>query len=780
MFQSRSKEEKKNEEEYDAHASYSSFQSIDENGEDEKKMRRKDSTSSQSDEKKRIEIIKKERKILEEERKKLEKERKSFEEEKKKFMENSLKEKKALEKQRKSLEEEKTKYSSEKEKKVDKAAKKAKHRSILGKKYDDVVVSAPKDFQHSVHVDKDYKWAGDDPKNNFEIQGELGKGAFGAVYKVRHIHTNYVLAAKVMDITEGTEEITKEIEILKTCRSPSIVSYFGTCQSVAEKQLWILMDFCGGGSIRTLIETLERTLTEDEMSFIIMNTLKGLVYLHSSQIIHRDVKAANILVTEEAGVKIADFGVSAQLQKNHKVKDTMGTPLWMAPEVILSKRYDNKCDIWGLGITAIEMADGFPPHYEMSTMRAMKMIPNWPSPTVKDPSQFSSEFNNFVAKCLEKEPSDRPSAVDLLMHPFVMRTYSKGPQVLRDSIAQMMTKRNDPEFIKSKMAEKSDSEEEVSGEEGEASKKSPERRFDLGESFGTCVVNDEVESKLDIPEALKLEDPEDDSKDSSSSSDGEKSEKEEEKISFDSAIVRAINGMNGNNNNNTANSMVTVSSRSTPRGGNSNRPGYAQSEGVFIAEFSAKLESMQKAILEETRAIIKAEFESLREELKKPPPSNTTSTSNASNTSKQRVARSSSLLPPSKQVEEKDAGQQPVKQSSHETLKPAVKKTEPTTTNRPTLKKENSVRTLGPSGNTSRSNSNESVKRENKTETKRDGTVSPPKVPEPTKPKISAAVKMTQQNLLAKASATNVKKAPLSPRSVRANSTSVLVQAKKA
>lgn len=207
---------------------------------------------------------------------------------------------------------------------------------------------------------------------------------------------------------------------------------------------------------------------------------------------------------------------------------------------------------------------------------------------------------------------------------------------------------------------------------------------------------------------------------------------------------------------------------------------------------------MQKAILEETKAIIQAEFQSLREELKRQPSSTSTSSSNPSNQSnqsKQRVVRSSSLLPPSKQPDETNS--LPVKQSSSETLKPAVKRTEATTANRPTLKKGDSNRTLAVPGNTSRSNSNgnffpilrfldsfcillDSVKRENKTETKRDGTVSPPKVPEGTRPKISPAVKMTQQSLLAKVSSPSIKKAPLSPRSVRANSSSVLLQAKKA
>jgi len=172
------------------------------------------------------------------------------------------------------------------------------------------------------------------------------------------------------------------------------------------------MDYCHLGSIRDLFEISGSSLSEPEIAFVSAQTLRGLTYLHTVKIIHRDVKAANILLTEEGQIKIADFGVSDVIGK---ANDTIGTPLWMAPEVINRAAYDARCDVWSLGITCIEMADGFPPLHHMKPKRAMVMVPIKPPPTVSEPSKWSKDFLDFLACCLIKDLETRPKSVDLMV-----------------------------------------------------------------------------------------------------------------------------------------------------------------------------------------------------------------------------------------------------------------------------------------------------------------------------------------------------------------------------
>jgi serine/threonine protein kinase len=179
--------------------------------------------------------------------------------------------------------------------------------------------------------------------------------------------------------------------------------------------------------------TCNSPLDEQQIKFVAFQTLKALIYLHSRDIIHRDVKAANILLNEGAQVKIADFGVSNRLQNLNRA-ETAGTPLWMSPEVIQKKAYDSKCDIWSLGITVLEMGDGAPPNAELPIFRTLRMVTNpaVPSPTFQEPEKWSAEINDFVFKCLEKDPSKRPSAAELLVHPFLKSV--PGPEVLREAM----------------------------------------------------------------------------------------------------------------------------------------------------------------------------------------------------------------------------------------------------------------------------------------------------------------------------------------------------------
>eukprot|EP01130_Rhizamoeba_saxonica_P010419 TRINITY_DN4265_c0_g2_i2.p1 TRINITY_DN4265_c0_g2~~TRINITY_DN4265_c0_g2_i2.p1 ORF type:complete len:366 (+),score=90.44 TRINITY_DN4265_c0_g2_i2:201-1298(+) len=189
----------------------------------------------------------------------------------------------------------------------------------------------------------------------------------------------------------------------------------------SDDALWIAMEYCGAGSISDLMTILQvESLPEDIIAVVMRDSLKGLRYLHSKKKIHRDIKSGNILMTESGQSKLADFGVSGQVKDFTKHHTVIGTPYWMAPEVI-QERYDHKADIWSLGITAIELAEGQPPYFTIHPMRAIFMIPTRPAPKLKDSNKWSPEFYNFVERCLVKDPTERPGTNRLLKHPFILR-----------------------------------------------------------------------------------------------------------------------------------------------------------------------------------------------------------------------------------------------------------------------------------------------------------------------------------------------------------------------
>eukprot|EP00698_Gefionella_okellyi_P000233 TRINITY_DN10198_c0_g1_i1.p1 TRINITY_DN10198_c0_g1~~TRINITY_DN10198_c0_g1_i1.p1 ORF type:complete len:450 (-),score=114.11 TRINITY_DN10198_c0_g1_i1:102-1451(-) len=260
----------------------------------------------------------------------------------------------------------------------------------------------------------------EDPTRLFELFELLGKGSFGSVYKARRIATGATVAVKLlpMDDDESIEDVRKEISILKDCNHPNVVKYFG-CY-VKDDKLWIAMEYCGGGSLSGACAALEGGLSEQHIAAIMREALKGLAYLHEHHKIHRDIKGANILLTETGEVKLADFGVSAQLANTMARRNTLvGTPFWMAPEVIQEKTYDGRADIWSLGITCIEAAEGLPPLSHIHPLRVLFMIPRDAPPTLTDQTLWSANFNSFVKDALQKDPRARPAAAVLLQHKFV-------------------------------------------------------------------------------------------------------------------------------------------------------------------------------------------------------------------------------------------------------------------------------------------------------------------------------------------------------------------------
>lgn len=211
----------------------------------------------------------------------------------------------------------------------------------------------------------------EDPSLKYELLNELGKGSYGAVYKARDLKTSELVAIKVISLSEGEEgyeDICGEIEMLQHCNHPNVVRYLGSYQ--AEEYLWIVMEYCGGGSVADLLLATEEPLEERQIAYICGEALKGLAYLHQIFKVHRDIKGGNILLTEQGEVKLGDFGVAAQLTRTLSKRNTsIGTPHWMAPEVIQGTRYDGKVDVWSLGISAIEMAEGLPPRYNVHPLR---------------------------------------------------------------------------------------------------------------------------------------------------------------------------------------------------------------------------------------------------------------------------------------------------------------------------------------------------------------------------------------------------------------------------
>ncbi|XP_067349011.1 mitogen-activated protein kinase kinase kinase kinase 4-like isoform X6 [Channa argus] len=322
-----------------------------------------------------------------------------------------------------------------------------------------------------------------DPAGIFELVEVVGNGTYGQVYKGRHVKTGQLAAIKVMDVTEDEEEEIKlEINMLKKySHHRNIATYYGAFIKKSppghDDQLWLVMEFCGAGSITDLVKnTKGNQLKEDWIAYISREILRGLAHLHAHHVIHRDIKGQNVLLTENAEVKLVDFGVSAQLDRTVGRRNTfIGTPYWMAPEVIACDEnpdatYDYRSDLWSCGITAIEMAEGAPPLCDMHPMRALFLIPRNPPPRLKS-KKWSKKFFSFIESCLVKNYTQRPPTEQLLKHPFI-RDQPNERQVriqLKDHIDRTKKKRGEKDETEYEYSGSEEEEEDPPEQEGEPS-----------------------------------------------------------------------------------------------------------------------------------------------------------------------------------------------------------------------------------------------------------------------------------------------------------------------
>uniref|UniRef100_A0A8C3ERJ1 non-specific serine/threonine protein kinase n=1 Tax=Corvus moneduloides TaxID=1196302 RepID=A0A8C3ERJ1_CORMO len=339
------------------------------------------------------------------------------------------------------------------------------------------------DVPQTFHFDGVQLVCYEDPAGIFELVQVVGNGTYGQVYKGRHVKTGQLAAVKVMNVTENEEEEIKlEINMLKKySHHRNIATYYGAFVKKSpvgqDDQLWLVMEYCGAGSVTDLVKkTKGNCFKEDWIAYICREVLRGLAHLHAHHVIHRDIKGQNVLLTENAEVKLVDFGVSAQLDRTIGRRNTfIGTPYWMAPEVIACEEnpdstYDYRSDLWSLGITAIEMAEGAPPLCDMHPMRALFLIPRNPPPKLKS-RKWSKKFLNFVESCLVKHYLHRPSTETLLKHSFIrdMQNERQVRIMLKDHLDRTRKKKGEKEETDYDYSGSEEEDDELNEDEGEPS-----------------------------------------------------------------------------------------------------------------------------------------------------------------------------------------------------------------------------------------------------------------------------------------------------------------------
>lgn len=267
----------------------------------------------------------------------------------------------------------------------------------------------------------------------------IGRGKFGIVYKGYNIKTKQIYAIKVLNLdsdSDEVEDVQREIQFLASLKQmPNITRYYGSY--LQNTSLWIIMEYCAGGSLRSLLRPGK--IDEKYIGVIMRELLIAFSFIHKDNIIHRDIKAANVLISNDGSVKLCDFGVAAQLNQASNRRQTMaGTPYWMAPEVIMDGvYYDTKADIWSLGITAYEIATGNPPYCEIEALRVMQLITKSKPPRLEGKS-YSPALKEFIALCLDEDANERPTADDLLKSKFIRLHKTTPTSILKELITRYL------------------------------------------------------------------------------------------------------------------------------------------------------------------------------------------------------------------------------------------------------------------------------------------------------------------------------------------------------
>ncbi|KAG0294968.1 signal transducing kinase of the PAK [Linnemannia gamsii] len=262
-----------------------------------------------------------------------------------------------------------------------------------------------------------------DPTKLYRNLVKIGQGASGGVYTAYQVGTNLSVAIKQMNLEQQPKKdlIINEILVMKESSHKNIVNYIDSF--LWRGDLWVVMEYMEGGSLTEVVTTNE--MADPQIGAVCRETLLGLEHLHSKGVIHRDIKSDNVLLSLNGDIKLTDFGFCAQLKESQGKRTTMvGTPYWMAPEVVTRKEYGPKVDIWSLGIMAIEMLEGEPPYLNENPLRALYLIATNGTPALQNPEKLSYEFKDFLAQCLEVDPEKRPTASELLKHPFLVKAHS--------------------------------------------------------------------------------------------------------------------------------------------------------------------------------------------------------------------------------------------------------------------------------------------------------------------------------------------------------------------
>jgi len=257
---------------------------------------------------------------------------------------------------------------------------------------------------------------GDKPEEEIEMLSKIGEGSFGTVWRAIHKPSQSYVAVKKVSL-DGEDEAIKEGSTMEKLCHQNIVRFYAFYKK--PKEAWMVMELCAAKSLHAVMKTFKRGLTEKELACTLQQTLKGLAYVHAQKRIHRDIKSGNLLLQQDGRVKLCDFGVAGELTSEAKRHTMIGSPYWMAPEIIDDAGHDEKADIWSLGITAIELCEMAPPRFSENAMRAVFLISSSPPPTLTEPQNFSAELNDFLTHCLIKNPDERYTSEQLLEHPFI-------------------------------------------------------------------------------------------------------------------------------------------------------------------------------------------------------------------------------------------------------------------------------------------------------------------------------------------------------------------------